>query len=67
MQIILYSTNCPMCKLLEQKLKAKNIQYSTIKDENIMLAKGFEHAPVLEVEGKDMYMGEAMKWLEAQH
>ena len=50
--IILYTTHCPKCIVLEKKLKAKNIQYTTITDVNIMEAKNIMFAPVLEVNGE---------------
>ena len=47
--IILYSTNCPKCKVLEKKLIQKNIQYVKIEDLDILREKGFTFLPVLEV------------------
>ena len=32
MKIILYSTHCPRCNVLEKKLKTKNISYEEIND-----------------------------------
>ena len=37
----LYTTNCPKCKILESKLKAKNIEYNTVTDIEVMQKKGF--------------------------
>lgn len=50
-KVILYSTNCPKCRVLEAKLKQKSIEYETINDVGIMQEKGFEFAPVLEIDG----------------
>jgi glutaredoxin len=49
--IILYTTHCPKCRVLESKLKAKNISYIEITDEKIMEEKNIEFLPVLEVGG----------------
>jgi hypothetical protein len=37
--------------VLETKLKAKNIQYLEVTDEEIMQAKNIEFVPMLEVNG----------------
>ena len=50
--IVLYSTGCPKCKVLEAKLNAKGIQYSTVTDVDLMIAKGLNLMPVLEVNGQ---------------
>lgn len=49
--IILYTTHCPKCRVLETKLKAKNIQYLEVTDEDVMQAKNIEFVPMLEVDG----------------
>ncbi len=62
MDVILYSTGCPKCKVLKKKLDAKNIKYKLIEDEDTMIEKGFMEAPVLEVDNKTMGFIEANKW-----
>ena len=64
--IILYSTNCPKCKILETKLNLKKIAYSVITDVELMIEKGFEQAPVLEINGKFMDFKSANDWVEEQ-
>ena len=64
MKIILYSTHCPKCRVLEMKLKSKNIEYEEVNDVDIMTEKGFMSAPMLEVDGTVMSYGEAIKWLK---
>lgn len=62
-KIILYSTHCPKCKILEKKLKDKGVPYSEINDANEMIKKGFTEVPMLEVDGIPYTFGEAAKWL----
>lgn len=62
-EIILYSTHCPKCKVLETKLKQKNIKYEECNDIEKMLKLGIHEAPQLEVDGKLMTFGEAVKWV----
>lgn len=63
MDVILYSTGCPKCKILETKLSQKNIEYSIFDDVDAMINKGFQSVPLLEVDKKVMSFGEAVKWL----
>ena len=66
MNVILYSTNCPKCKILETKLNKKGISYSIVTDVNMMLEKGFTQAPVLEVNGEVKDFRAANTWVEEQ-
>ena len=65
-KVILYSTHCPRCKVLEAKLKQKNIEHEEINDVEQMKAKGFNEAPKLEVDGVVMNFTEAVKWIGEQ-
>ena len=62
MQVILYTTHCPKCKVLETKLKQKAIDFEIIDDENAMIDKGFMSAPMLEVDEKVMDFSAAINW-----
>lgn len=64
MSIKFYSTNCPKCKILKQKLDNKHIQYEEINDANLMIDMGFTEAPMLEVDNV-MSFGEAIKWVNS--
>lgn len=60
--IILYSTNCPKCVVLEKKLQAKNIPY--VKNQNIkeMSLLGVKTVPMLKVgDGPLLDFTEAVK------
>ena len=45
--ITLYTTNCPKCRILEQKLKSKNIEYIEFTDVDKMIEMGFNMMPIL--------------------
>lgn len=64
--IILYSTHCPRCNVLEQKLKSKKIPYTEVNDTEIMLQKGFNTVPVLEINGTVLDFKEANNWINNQ-
>ena len=60
---ILYSTNCPKCNVLESKLKSKNIEFEICTDVDLMLSKGIQQAPYLEVDDELMDFSKAIKWV----
>jgi hypothetical protein len=64
--IILYSTNCPRCRILEKKLQDKGIEFELFNDIDTMIAKGFKEAPKLEVDGVVMDFKEANEWIKGQ-
>ena len=65
MNVILYSTNCPMCNVLEKKLIHKDIAFDEINDVEVMRSKGFLSAPMLEVYGNIMNFKEAIDWINS--
>ena len=63
MTVILYTTHCPKCKILEKKLAAKNITYTEITNTDVMLEMGFDATPMLEVDGQIMDFKAASDWI----
>ena len=63
-KVILYTTHCPMCRVLKTKLDKNKIDYEVCEDVQVMIDKGFTHSPVLEVNGAYLTMKDAMKWTE---
>ena len=63
---ILYTTNCPKCKVLETKLISKNIEFEICDDVDLMLSKGIQQAPYLEVDNELMNFSNAIKWVNEQ-
>lgn len=66
MNVTLYTTHCPKCKVLEKKLNSKNINYNEVTDTDIMISKGFTSTPIFEVDGTIMDFSEANKWVNEQ-
>lgn len=64
--VILYSTGCPRCNVLIQKLDSKGIRYVTVNDVDVMTKKGIETVPVLEVDGQLMQFKEATDWVNGR-
>lgn len=59
--VTLYTIDCPKCKVLENLLKKKEIEYISVKDVNYMLQKGFKECPKLEVDGELYGFADAVK------
>jgi len=64
--ITLYSNDCPKCKILKLKLDSKNILYTLCSDIDIMVSKGFQSMPMLEVEEETMNYLDAINWVKGR-
>lgn len=64
MEVVLYTTHCPKCKVLEKKLRDAHLFFKTVDDEQAMIEKGFMEAPKLEVDGEIKGFAEAIDWLK---
>lgn len=62
MDVILYSNNCPRCRVLKQKLDAKTVNYTEENSVEKMFAMGIEQTPVLSVNGNLLSYNEAIEW-----
>lgn len=62
-KIVLYTTNCAKCAVLETKLKEKNIQYETVEDIQEMISLGLVSAPNLKVGEQILEFSKAVKWI----
>lgn len=65
MTVVLYSTHCPKCNVLEKKLRQKNISYKEVNDIEEMKEKGYLSVPVLEVDGTSMDFKTAFNYVES--
>lgn len=63
-RIILYSTDCPRCKLVKQMLDVHNIPYTEIVNKQVILDKDFDSVPMMDVDGKIMDYSGILTWLE---
>lgn len=65
--IVLYSTDCPRCKVLEKKLGQKNIDFVINKNTDDIMSvankTGFISAPLLEVDGQVMGFEQANQFI----
>lgn len=63
MTVTLYSTHCPKCRIIEDKLNKKGIKYTEVTDQEEMIKKGIRSAPTLEVDNKIYNFGDANRWI----
>jgi len=62
--MLLYTTGCSKCKILESKLNEKEIKYEVCEDKELMKSKGFRSVPVLELDdGTILTYGKAVKYV----
>ncbi|MEG1882293.1 MAG: hypothetical protein RR224_01060 [Clostridia bacterium] len=66
MSIVLYSTDCPKCRVLKQKLNIRAIQYTEHNSVDEMIALGIMQAPMLSVEGELLTFLQANEWINSR-
>lgn len=59
--VILYTTHCPRCLVLANKLQEKGIHYTEFTDVQKMFEMGMDMMPVLQVGKKQYGFKEAIK------
>lgn len=64
MEIVLYSTGCPKCKILKKKIEEKGIIYEENNSVDQMLDIGLESAPALSIDGDILLFKDALEWVK---
>lgn len=64
--ITLYSTNCPKCNVLKQKLQSLNIDFETSYNIDELIELGFMEAPILKVNDQYLNFSKAVNWIKEQ-
>lgn len=62
-KVVLYSTHCPRCSILEKKLYQLGIAYELNTNVKEMIALGMKSAPMLSVNGELLDFTAANDWL----
>lgn len=65
MKVVLYTTHCLQCEVLEKKLKQKNIIFEEINDITEIRKTGYLTVPLLEVNGNVMNFKAAIDWVNS--
>ena len=58
--MILYSTGCPRCKILKDRLDREGVEYEVCEDIETMQNLGIQSVPVLSAGGKLYTFAEAL-------
>jgi len=61
--VVLYTTHCPKCVILQERLCSNGIKHDVVVDVAVMKEKGMLTAPMLEVDGKLLTFLGAVEWL----
>lgn len=69
MEVTLYSTGCPKCKVLKKKLEAANIDYTEVTDTDkvyqICKSTGLDSVPIIAIEdGHILDFNRAIAWVK---
>ena len=62
-EIILFTTDCPKCKVLKKKLIEKSIEFVENHSIEDMENLGILQVPVLKIEDRLYNFAEAVKWI----
>lgn len=63
MEIILYTTHCPQCIMLENLMKSKNIKYTVNENIQDMEKLGIKSVPCLNVDGVVMNFKDSLCYI----
>lgn len=64
MAVVLFTIDCPKCKILEKKLEQSGIGYAVCRDKELMIKQGFDFLPVLRVDKEILGFNKAVEWIE---
>lgn len=64
--ITLYSTNCPKCNVLKQKLQSLSIDFEISNNIDELIELGFMEAPILKVNDEYLNFSKAVNWIKEQ-
>lgn len=63
MKVKLYTTHCPKCKILEERLNEKKVKYEVIDNIEELQKMNFKSVPNLEIDGKIYNYLDSIKYL----
>ena len=64
MKVKLYTTHCPKCKILEERLNEKKVKYEVIDNIEELQKMNFKSVPNLEIDGKIYNYLDSIRYLK---
>ena len=64
--VVLYTTHCPKCQIIEKKLNQKGLNFIEENNVDEMLKMGLTTVPWLDVDGEMMDFNQAIQWINEQ-
>ena len=64
--VTVYSTGCPRCVVLKEKLEDSGISFTEVNDMEEMKRKRIMSVPMMEVDGELLSFSEAVRWIDKQ-
>ena len=65
MNVLMFSNECPKCKVLKMKLDTAGINYYVSENFDELIQNGFENLPVLKVGDEYLDFSKAIKWINS--
>lgn len=66
MDVTLYTTHCPQCKVLTMKLQRAGINFTENENIDEIMSLGYKSAPLLKVNDQFYLFKDACKWADSQ-
>lgn len=64
MEVKVYSTHCPKCKVLCAKLEQKGVEYTEVTDVDYMMSIGINSLPMMQIDGGELIdYPTAIRWI----
>lgn len=63
--VVLYSTGCPKCEILKEKMEQKGVKYELCENLGIMSALGITFVPVLGIDKTLLNFSDAIKYINS--
>lgn len=61
--LVLYSNDCPKCKVLKKKLDTSGLEYELCSDMDELVKRNILSVPVLKVNDKFLFFADAVKYV----
>jgi len=64
-EMIVYTTGCPKCRILEKKMMLKKLHYTVSSDIDVLVKENILTVPVLYVNGRYLKFEDAIQYINS--